>query len=152
MYNRLTVMIVEDEALLSLDLEQTLVDAGLEVVGIAATEKQALSLAEARQPDLALVDIQLSDGPSGIRIARQLAVQGRTSVVFMTANTAMLPEDFAGAIGVIAKPYMTSGVNAALAYLEEGVLRPPPVRKKPASLELSKPYSKRWTTPAGHKC
>lgn len=149
MQNRLTIMIVEDEAILSLDLEQMLIDSGHAVVGIAATQKQALLLAETHHPDLALVDLQLSDGPTGIAIARHLATHGRTNVVFMTANSAMLPEDFAGAIGVISKPYVTSGVNAAMAFLQEGVLRPPPVLKKPASLELSKFYSGRWFPPAG---
>ena len=39
-------------------------------------------------------------------------------VLFMTANVKRLPEDYAGACGVIGKPYSEHAVKMALAYLE----------------------------------
>jgi CheY-like chemotaxis protein len=142
--DQLQILIVEDEALLSMDLEQILLEAGTQVVGIAATAQQALQMAKAHRPNLAFVDVQLSDGATGPLIARELAAAGETAVVFMTANAAMLPEDLAGAIGVISKPYVSKGVISALAYLHQGILTPPPALRKPQNLTLSKVYAERW--------
>lgn len=144
--SKLRVLIVEDEALLSMDLEQILVDAGVEVVGIAATAKQALALAESARPNLALVDVQLSDGRTGPTIARHLSETGITAVVFMTANATLLPDDMAGAIGVISKPYVSSGVASAMEYLQQGLLSPPPRLRKPQNLILSKFYTQQWAS------
>ena len=48
-------------------------------------------------------------------------------VVYMTANAKRIPTDFGGAIGIIAKPYTSSSVVAALDYLHIGVRNPPPL-------------------------
>ncbi len=113
----LRILIVEDEILIALELESLLQDLGHEVVGIAASSGDALALGEELAPDLAFVDIHLSDGPTGIEVARQLADQNDVTVLFMTANAKRIPEDFAGARGVIAKPYTERGVKEALAYV-----------------------------------
>jgi CheY-like chemotaxis protein len=108
---------VEDELLIALELESLLQDEGHDVVGIAASSAEALALTAKLAPDLAFVDIHLSDGPTGIEVARQLADQNDVTVLFMTANAKRIPEDFAGARGVIAKPYTERGVKEALAYV-----------------------------------
>ena len=141
----LRVLIVEDEILLAMDLELMLQDAGCVSVGIAANAAQAIGLAEATHPDLALVDVNLSDGPTGIDIARRLSGRTATSVVFMTANVAQLPSDCAGAVGVISKPYTSSGVAAALSYLRQGLLAPPPRLATPSCLQLSSQYKTQWS-------
>lgn len=113
----LRILVVEDEFLIALELESLLQDAGHDVVGIAASFQEAISLAEALRPDLAFVDIHLADGLTGVEIARTLSDQHRVTVLFMTANAKRIPEDFAGARGVIAKPYTEHGVKEALAYV-----------------------------------
>ncbi len=113
----LRILIVEDELLIALELESLLQDEGHDVVGIAASSAEALALTAKLAPDLAFVDIHLSDGPTGIEVARQLADQNDVTVLFMTANAKRIPEDFAGARGVIAKPYTERGVKEALAYV-----------------------------------
>ncbi len=113
----LRILIVEDELLIALELESLLQDEGHDVVGIAASSAEALALTAKLVPDLAFVDIHLSDGPTGIEVARQLADQNDVTVLFMTANAKRIPEDFAGARGVIAKPYTERGVKEALAYV-----------------------------------
>lgn len=110
------ILIVEDEVLIALELESLLQDEGYEVVGIAATSGEALDLGAALQPSLAFVDIHLADGPTGVDVARRLAQQG-VMVLFMTANAKRVPDDFAGAQGIIAKPYSERGVRQALAYV-----------------------------------
>jgi CheY-like chemotaxis protein len=99
----LRILIVEDEILIALELESLLQDAGHEVLGIAASADEAVSMGRDLGPDLAFVDIHLADGPTGIEVARQLARHG-VMVLFMTANAKRIPDDFAQAHGVIAKP------------------------------------------------
>jgi CheY-like chemotaxis protein len=113
----LRILVVEDEILIALELESLLHDAGHDVVGIAASSGEALALGRELSPDLAFVDIHLADGPTGVDVARQLATQHNVTVLFMTANAKRIPEDFAGARGVIAKPYTDRGVREALAYV-----------------------------------
>lgn len=113
----LRILVVEDEFLIALELESLLRDAGHDVVGIAASSAEALALGRELSPDLAFVDVHLADGPTGVDVARQLATQNEVIVLFMTANAKRIPEDFAGARGVIAKPYTERGVNEALAYV-----------------------------------
>ncbi|MBM1171468.1 response regulator [Microvirga arabica] len=116
----LRILVVEDEILIALELESLLQDLGHDVVGIAASSADALSLGRELKPSLAFVDIHLSDGPTGIDVARQLSREHGVTVLFMTANAKRIPEDFAGAWGVIAKPYTERGVREALAYVMAG--------------------------------
>lgn len=124
------VMIVEDEALLALELEYEIEAGGHDVVGIAADKRSATQLLADTDPDFAFVDIHLNDGPTGIEIGRRLAELGKP-YVFVTGNLKRIPEDFAGAIGAIEKPYSMNGMQNALEYIE-GMLRgtdeinPPP--------------------------
>ncbi len=113
----LRILIVEDEFLIALELESLLQDAGHDVVGIAASSHEAIALGQQLAPDLAFVDIHLADGLTGIDVARSLSDQHHVTVLFMTANAKRIPEDFAGARGVIAKPYTERGVREALAYV-----------------------------------
>lgn len=131
----LRLLIVEDEALVQLELEMVARDAGHEVVACAMSSGDALAQGTALKPDLALVDIHLADGPTGVTLARRLGEQG-VPVVFMTANARRLPGDFAGALGVIAKPYTETGIVDALDYLA-ATLRAVPARPLPTSLTLA---------------
>lgn len=113
----LRILVVEDEALIALELECLLADLGHVIVGVAASSSEAIALGRAAAPDVALVDIHLVDGPTGVAVARALSSDPRTSVVFMTANAKRIPGDFAGAIGVIAKPYSERAVAGTLDYV-----------------------------------
>lgn len=126
----LRILVVEDEALLAFALEADLRGAGHDVVGLAPSSEEALRLAESTRPDLALVDIHLMDGPTGVEVARAVAEKGDTVVLFMTANVKRIPSDFAGAAGVIAKPYTANGLENAVRFvsdaLDGGAIPPPP--------------------------
>lgn len=138
----LRVLIVEDEALAALLLRTHLEDAGHEVVGWATTQDEAMRQFEATRPDLAFVDLHLADGLTGLNVARRIQPTG-TPVVFVTANARMLPDDCAGAIGSIGKPYSRHGIQCALEYLEEAVRNPPAQCPCPASLTLAPQYERR---------
>jgi two-component system, response regulator PdtaR len=123
----LRVLIVEDEVLIALELESLLADAGHEIVGIADCAEAAITLGRDHCPDLALVDLHLTDGPTGIEVARRLSRAPATTVIFMTANAKRIPQDFAGAAGVIAKPYSARLVRGALRFVAERRSGAPPV-------------------------
>jgi len=108
-------MIVEDEILVALDLEATLEDFGYEPVGIAADLKTALALVKT-EPTVALVDLNLRDGPTGSEIGARLARDHGIKVLFLTANPLMLGKGVAGTVGVLTKPCWPDAVRAAIEY------------------------------------
>jgi DNA-binding LytR/AlgR family response regulator len=113
-------MIVEDEALLALELEYEVDAAGHTVVGIAPDKRAAIALIEEQDPDFAFVDIHLNDGPTGLEIGRVLAELGKP-YVFVTGNVKKIPSGFAGAIGAIEKPYSMNGLQNALDYIQKTI-------------------------------
>lgn len=144
----LKVLIVEDEALLAMELESLVEEAGHSVVGWATSATEAKTMADAVEADIAFVDIHLSDGPSGVDVAEYIGMKNSSMVVFMTANPKRIPDHFAGAMGVIAKPYTMNGLMSALRYLQECVRRPPPVSTRPAGFTLSPAFEAIWAPAA----
>lgn len=88
-----SVLIVEDEALVALDMAEALDRSGYEVVGMAADAAGAISLAERHQPRVAVVDVMLLDGIDGITVARELSQRFGTRIVFATANPELALRD-----------------------------------------------------------
>jgi CheY-like chemotaxis protein len=107
------VLVVEDEIFVAAEIEHVVEEMGFTPVGIAPDARSALALAA--QADVALVDINLQDGPTGIQIGKTLAQHGVT-VVFMTANPSQLGEGVPGTVGVLQKPVTDSELRSALAY------------------------------------
>jgi DNA-binding NarL/FixJ family response regulator len=66
------VLIVEDEALVALDMCEFLSEAGYEVVGLVATEQDAVRKARELQPDLIIMDLKLKGGGNGLRASRRI--------------------------------------------------------------------------------
>lgn len=109
------ILIVEDEALLALELEAEVEAAGHSVVGQAMNRDAAIALVEQQTPEFAFVDVHLTDGPTGIDVGRHLSERG-IPFVFVTGNIKRIPEDFVGAFGAIEKPYTMNGLQNALEY------------------------------------
>jgi len=110
------ILIIEDEAIVAMELRFVLEDLGHEVMGSAADARTARRITLETDVDLALVDIHLSDGPTGIELGRELAQQHGVTVVFMTANPGMVREGVAGTIGVLSKPTDERAVQRAVDY------------------------------------
>ncbi|QYF87223.1 response regulator [Brevundimonas sp. PAMC22021] len=110
------ILIIEDEVLVAMELRFVLEDFGHEVVGVAATAKAARDLVCESEVDLALVDIHLSDGPTGIDLGRELGQEQGVTVLFMTANPGMVRNGVAGTIGVLSKPTDEQAVQTAVDY------------------------------------
>lgn len=79
-----SILIIEDEPLIAMDLAQTVEDMGYRVSGTANRESKAVAAAEAAPPALILADIQLLDGDSGINAVRQILEKFDVPVVFVT--------------------------------------------------------------------
>jgi two-component system, response regulator PdtaR len=104
------ILVVEDESIIGLELEGRLQEAGHEVLGPTSTVEEALELAERRKPDLALVDINLGDGGSGIELARRLLERWGTPSLFLSGQTQEARENNDAAIGRIGKPFSATAV------------------------------------------
>lgn len=110
------ILIIEDEALVAMELRFVLEDLGYDVVGTAADAGTARNLVAETEIDLALVDIHLSDGPTGVELGRELGQERGVSVLFMTANPGMVRDGVAGTIGVLSKPTDERAVHTAVEY------------------------------------
>lgn len=115
------ILIVEDEALLALELEDTLEQAGFQVVGVTPTCGTALEWAERQSPDLALMDICLAGRRDGIEAAMILQRDfGIPSLLLTGLSPAGLEERWTSAkpVGVLTKPLvkgtLVRAVSAAL--------------------------------------
>jgi CheY-like chemotaxis protein len=111
--NRLRILIVEDEALVAMELEYMLESAGNEPVAIADHHDAAVAAARATRPDIALVDVQLAQGDNGVDVARSLKELG-IPVLFATGNC---PGDRGAevAIGCLHKPLTDKTLALGLA-------------------------------------
>ena len=147
MTNAMGVLIVEDEMLLAMDIEAMVEDSGHHVLGEAASLKDVKALPDGINLQLALVDLHLADDSNGLEVSRFIQERWPDAlIVYITANVARIPADFAGAHGVIAKPFSQAGIINAINYLADGVFDPPPTTPKPASFTPSPHLQRRWAT------
>lgn len=80
------ILIVEDEFLVASDMGAVLTEAGFEIVGVASSAEEALELAEAQRPALAVMDIRLAGKRDGIDAALELFGTYGIRCVFATAH------------------------------------------------------------------
>ncbi|WP_162246626.1 response regulator [Brevundimonas sp. Root1423] len=112
-------MIVEDQALLAMELELVLGETGCDVVGCAMDKASAFAIAERERPDLALIDVNLLDGMTGPQIAQRMVSEFGCAVVFLTANPEQIPEGFAGALGAVSKPFDEATIQAVVVFARQ---------------------------------
>ncbi|KQP50297.1 hypothetical protein ASG40_15040 [Methylobacterium sp. Leaf399] len=136
----LRVMIVEDEAVIQMQLEMLLEDAGHIVVATAFSAEEAIADAHRTRPDVVFVDMRLRGRSSGLDVVDAIRAIEGTIIVFVTANAADLDEECDGAAAVIAKPFSVGVIEESLRYIEECVHRPPPEAKRPLGLRVAPSY------------
>ncbi len=110
------IMIVEDEFLIAMEMEQIVGNLGYDCIGVADDTGSALELV-AKQPEIALVDVNLSDGPTGPIIGARLANEFGVKVVFVTANPKQLGDGVEGTLGAVTKPVEIEVLKDVLNYL-----------------------------------
>jgi CheY-like chemotaxis protein len=108
------VLVVEDEIFVATEIAHVVEEMGHVAAGIAADQRTAL--AKARHIDVAMIDLNLQDGPTGLNIGKILAQTHGVTVVFMTANPSQLGDGVPGTVGVLPKPVTDSELRDAIAY------------------------------------
>ncbi|MGZ3264768.1 MAG: response regulator [Croceibacterium sp.] len=113
--NTTSVLIIEDEPLISMQLEDLVRSLGHDICGTAATRTQAQQIAAEQTPGLVLADIQLADGSSGLDAVDDILEMDSMPVIFITAYPERLltgnrPEP----TYLITKPFRESTVRAAI--------------------------------------
>ena len=99
--NAVRILIVEDEAIVSMELEERLAAMGYHPVGSASRGEEAVELTEELRPDLVLMDIRLQGAMDGIDTAREILSRFRVPVIFVTAYS----EDSTLERAKLAEPY-----------------------------------------------
>jgi DNA-binding NarL/FixJ family response regulator len=105
----LRVLIVEDEAVVAMNMETALVEAGFEIVGTVDTEAAAVTAAFDLRPDVIIMDITLREG-DGIQVARAVEKKLKTRIVFVSGNSdpaTLLAAYALKPAGFIRKPFVT---------------------------------------------
>lgn len=120
------VLIIEDEPLISMQLENLVTDLGHRVIGTAATRSQALEIFSEHPAGLVLADIQLADGSSGIDAVEDLLKFGDLPVIFITAYPEkLLTGERPEPTYLVTKPFQESTVRTAISQaLFFGTSRP----------------------------
>ncbi len=110
------VMVIEDEAIIAMDISAIVREMGHRVTGVARTRTEAVRLAMETKPDLVLADIQLADNSSGIDAVNDILGEFQDlPVIFITAFperllTGARPEP----AFLITKPYSEEQVRSAV--------------------------------------
>lgn len=110
-----SVLIIEDEPLISMQLEDLVRGLGHEICGTAATRTQAREVVADKTPGLVLADIQLADGSSGIDAVEDILELGDVPVIFITAYPErLLTGDRPEPTYLVTKPFQEATVRAAI--------------------------------------
>jgi DNA-directed RNA polymerase specialized sigma24 family protein len=112
---RTSVLIIEDEPLIAMDLEQIVRDLGHEVAGVATTHEDAVAAFENSDAGLVLADIQLADGSSGIDAVQDILAIAPVPAIFITAfPEKLLTGNSVEPTFLISKPFGRNTVRAAI--------------------------------------
>ncbi|MBB3034838.1 response regulator [Alteriqipengyuania lutimaris] len=110
-----SVLIIEDEPLISMQLEDLVRGLGHDICGTAATRTQAQEVVAQKTPGLVLADIQLADGSSGLDAVDDILSIGSVPVIFITAYPErLLTGDRPEPTYLVTKPFQEATVRAAI--------------------------------------
>ncbi len=112
---RTRVLIIEDEPIVTMDLEGIVGDLGHEVASIARTRSEAADAASRLKPGLVLADIQLADGSSGVDAVHDILEEIAVPVIFITAfPERLLTGEKPEPTFLITKPFDPNTVKATI--------------------------------------
>jgi len=106
------ILVVEDEALILLDLEQTLAEAGVETVLAASTVADALKMVDMGEPDAAILDLHLGRDGWSYDVAHRLKEKG---VPFVFSSGTVEVADGFHDVPLVLKPFASNHLIETLA-------------------------------------
>ncbi|UXI70381.1 hybrid sensor histidine kinase/response regulator [Tahibacter amnicola] len=111
------VLVVEDERLVAKDLQATLIAMGYDAFAIAASAEEAFRQAEAKRPDVVLMDIRIQGAFDGIHAADTLMAAHGCAVVYLTAHAdeeTIARAKKTGPFGYLLKPIKSAELRGAV--------------------------------------
>jgi CheY-like chemotaxis protein/DNA-binding PadR family transcriptional regulator len=111
------ILVVDDEAIITMQLERRLAAMGYAVSGMAASGKDAVDKARSAHPDLVLMDIVMPGEMDGIEAAKIITEELNIPVVFITAyadDTIIKKANSVRPYGYVVKPFTELGLKAAI--------------------------------------
>ncbi|HZY67322.1 MAG TPA: response regulator [Devosia sp.] len=105
------MLVVEDEAIIALDIESTLRDAGVNDIAVTSSEDEALQLIEAGNFDAAVLDLHLGFNSWTYAIAR--ALRAKAVPFIFSSGTVDIADGYAD-VPLVMKPFSTDQLLAAL--------------------------------------
>ena len=128
MTNRTKILIAEDEAIIRLDLKESLEAEGYEVVGETGRGDEVIELVRSLEPDLVILDIKMP-GMTGIQAAEIITEEGLAAVILLTAfsqQELVQQASNAGVLAYLVKPFQRSdlvpSIELALGRFKEIML------------------------------
>jgi len=122
------VVVAEDEALIRLDIVESLQDAGYDIVGQAANGDEAVEQARTKKPDVVIMDVKMP-GCDGITAAEIITKEGIAPVVMLTAfaqQSLVREAADAGAMAYVVKPFVPEklfpSIEVAIARFNQMVI------------------------------
>ena len=122
-----SVLVIEDESVIAIDIASIVRELGHSVVGIAGSEREAVALAKTKKPGLVLADINLGAGGSGIDAVSKILQSMTVPVIFVTAfPERLLTGERPEPTYLVTKPFepdtLKATISQALSNASEGGL------------------------------
>lgn len=130
MATTIRILIIEDEAVLAMDLSDLLEEEGYSVVGTANNGRKALRFHQQHRIDLALCDISIKGDWDGIQTVEYLLAERPIPIVFLTALTdkeTLERTIITQPMAYLIKPITVPGLRAAIELALHHFARPEPL-------------------------
>lgn len=114
---QINVLVVEDEIIVSKDIQNSLKRLGYNIVGSAASGKKAIEVAISEKPDLILMDIMLKGEMNGIEAAEKIKEELNVPIIFLTAyaeDATLSKAKMVEPYGYILKPFKEIDLKTAI--------------------------------------
>ncbi len=111
------VLVVEDESIVSKDIQHSLKKLGYNVVGAASTGEKAFELAASEMPDIILMDIMLKGDINGIETAERVKKELNIPVIYLTAyadESTLAKAKVTEPFGYIIKPFKEVDLHTSI--------------------------------------
>lgn len=113
MFRKLRIVIVEDNAIIAMDLAELLMSVGHDVCAVASTENEAVGVAKLHHPDLMIVDCTLADG-NGVSAMTRIQRDVDVPHIYLSGDILGITDQLPQAV-VVSKPFVMTELKQATA-------------------------------------